>query len=392
LDWLCRQSVVFSWLLRWLSLQQWFPSVGKAFAKFGPYAFGKHKEENASKTGDLSLRDVMHLVHAKPLNTDRTHKWTKEHRVERTLLPLSPSPKEILYSQLSNKTLPVPQTRETLLSTARTVQEKRKVYETLIKEGKLGTQALLMNLVKMLELGIDREFVAKTVLAANPEKLIPTQFLQAYTRAPSLGNEVEALMLKSLTKFTRLPGRTILVVDCSGSMGNYIDETNYHKRHGSPTVEPVRFQRQDVANLLAAMAKEMCDDVSIYLTAGNDNRGVHATAALKSTARGFTLNDQIRRESVHLGGGGIFTRQALEYIRTQETGIPERIIVISDSQDCDKRNPIPKPFGKYNYIVDVSSHKNGINYKGVWTQEISGWSPYFLEYIAQSELLQSELF
>jgi len=45
----------------------------------------------------------------------------------------------------------------------------------------------------------------------------------------------------------------------------------------------------------------------------------------------------------------------------------------------DKR--IPKPFGIRNYIIDVAAHTHGINYKGVWTAEISGWSERFLDYI-----------
>lgn len=366
--------------------------LGKAFDKFGVYAFGKYKEENAANEGKLSLRDVMHLVHAKPFNPERKEKWTKDYKLSRDSLPENPSRKEILYSQLSNQTVPSPETREVLLSRCSTVQEKRKVYETLIKEGKLGTQALLMNLVGMLELGIDRNVIANAILAANPEKLIPTQFLRSALMAPMFQAEIEKLMLSSLQKFTRLHGKTILVVDCSGSMGQLIDDTRYHRTYKGKPSSAVTFRRQQVANLLAAMALEVCDDVEIYLTAGDDYRRGHKTELLKKSARGFELDRQINSQSRVLGGGGIFTRQALEFIRSETTGTPERIIVISDSQDCDRINPIPKPFGKYNYIVDVSSHKYGINYAGVWTQEISGWSPYFLEYIAQSEKLQSDLF
>jgi 60 kDa SS-A/Ro ribonucleoprotein len=37
----------------------------------------------------------------------------------------------------------------------------------------------------------------------------------------------------------------------------------------------------------------------------------------------------------------------------------------------------------------VSAHKKGINYKNVWTAEISGWSENFLTYIAASEGLEN---
>lgn len=61
---------------------------------------------------------------------------------------------------------------------------------------------------------------------------------------------------------------------------------------------------------------------------------------------------------------------------------PTRLIVFSDSQDCDRNHKLPKPFAKYNYIIDVSAHTRGVNYQGVWTAEISGWSEHFLRYIA----------
>ena len=58
----------------------------------------------------------------------------------------------------------------------------------------------------------------------------------------------------------------------------------------------------------------------------------------------------------------------------------------SDSQDCDAPHlQVPKPFGKRNYIVDVSAHTRGVGYDRVWTAEISGWSEHFLTYIAACE-------
>ena len=96
--------------------------------------------------------------------------------------------------------------------------------------------------------------------------------------------------------------------------------------------------------------------------------------------------------SCSLGSGGIFTRQCLNWARDYfKNESFERIIVFSDSQDCDFRDKsLPKPFGKYNYICDVSAEKHGINYRGVWTAEISGWSEHFLTYIAAYEGLENK--
>jgi hypothetical protein len=105
---------------------------------------------------------------------------------------------------------------------------------------------------------------------------------------------------------------------------------------------------------------------------------------------GLDLIDSLEEKESSLGGGGIFTRQCLEWSRKNIPGEFNRIIVFSDSQDCDSGNRIPNPYGKYNYICDVSSDIKGINYKGVWTAEISGWSEHFLTYIAAYEGLENK--
>lgn len=111
---------------------------------------------------------------------------------------------------------------------------------------------------------------------------------------------------------------------------------------------------------------------------------------IKYPAKGFELFSQVDATKGLIGGGGIFTRQCLEWCREQYDGDFDRIIVFSDSQDCDyPEKRVPKPFGKYNYIVDVSAHRHGINYNGVWTAEISGWSEHFLTFIAASEGLEN---
>jgi hypothetical protein len=136
---------------------------------------------------------------------------------------------------------------------------------------------------------------------------------------------------------------------------------------------------------MAVFAAEMCEKVTIYTTAGSDSASQHATQRMKPE-RGFNLVTAIEQASRTLGGGGIFTRQCLEYIQKDLGGVKaDRIIVFSDSQDCDRTNKIPKPFAAYNYIVDVSAHKRGINYQGVWSAEISGWSEQFLNFIAVFE-------
>ncbi len=46
--------------------------------------------------------------------------------------------------------------------------------------------------------------------------------------------------------------------------------------------------------------------------------------------------------------------------------------------------PIRLRGGKF--VNDVSAHRHGINYQGIWTVEVSGWSEHFLKYIAEIEV------
>lgn len=106
--------------------------------------------------------------------------------------------------------------------------------------------------------------------------------------------------------------------------------------------------------------------------------------------KGFGIFPQIVNARREIGGGGIFTRQCLEWCKENIKGDFDRIIVFSDSQDCDNVNKVPNPYGKYNYICDVSANTRGINFKGKWTAEISGWSEHFLTYIAAAEGLDNK--
>ena len=128
------------------------------------------------------------------------------------------------------------------------------------------------------------------------------------------------------------------------------------------------------------------------MTAGDDSKRIGAHKYIRYPKKGFELCDTIKQVYEELGQGGIFTRQCLEWCEAQfDDKSFDRIIVFSDSQDCDyytKRTP--KPFGKNNYIVDVSSNKHGINYDGLWTAEVSGWSEHFLTYIAAFEGVENK--
>lgn len=148
------------------------------------------------------------------------------------------------------------------------------------------------------------------------------------------------------------------------------------------------FSRLDQACAMAMLAINQCEDCEIVITAGSDSSRIGKHKHIKYPKKGFDIFTQLTED--RLGQGGIFTKQCLDWCKNNfENDNFERIIIFSDSQDCDISKKLPEPFGKYNYIIDISSNKRGINYKGVWTAEISGWSEHFLTYISVSEGLNN---
>ena len=314
--------------------------LAKAFQNFDEYQLAKY-----NRGENIKLRDVMFLVHPHP-----------EQKAD-------------LFKRLADNKLQTPDTWEVALSTGK---DKKETWARLINEGKLGALAFMRNLRNMEQVGVDHSVIQKGFETINPRWLLPLNYFAAAEHAPNWEREIESLMLRGFTQAPKLPGYTIFVVDVSGSM---IGEISFKSK----------FDRLDAAAAMALIASESCEHISVYVTAGNDRTRVHQTVKVKPR-RGFALCDEIKQYKytgrLSLGGGGIFTRQCLEYIKEHETQTPDRIIVFSDSQDCDHPGSrAPKPFGAKNYIVDVAAHSRGINYQGVWTAEIAGWSEHFLDYI-----------
>ncbi|RTK96140.1 MAG: TROVE domain-containing protein [Neisseriaceae bacterium] len=320
--------------------------LAKAFVKFNEYELAKYNKKNK----EIKLSDVLNLCHAKPKDQQQSDLWKRLFKDE----------------------LKTPDTWEVGLSACKSAEEKKAVWERLIQENKLGATAFLKNLRNMTDSKVNPSVIREGLKNINKNMLVPLDFLKAEKYAPDYSREIEAAMLACASTFKKLPGKTILIVDVSGSMGSQLSRNS-------------EFNRMDTAASMAVLAAELCENVSIYATAGSDSRRIHQTSKVRPY-RGFALSKEILSQASKLGGGGIFTKQCLEFIQKEETEVPDRIIVFSDSQDCDNDKSLPKPFGKYNYIVDISSESRGINYNGVWSAEISGWSEGFLKFISESEI------
>lgn len=322
--------------------------LAAAFHNFNAYKFAKYDRDAAIK-----LRDVMFLVHPRPWN---------EKEAE-------------LFKMIASRTLPVPETWETMLSAGK---DKKETWTKLINEKKIGGLAFLRNLRNMKNADVDKKVIKYGFENLKASMLLPMNFLQAARINPEFERDIEDTMITSWSNLPKIPGRTLFILDASGSM---------EWAEVSKKSELTRF---DVAKAMAMLAANQCEDFELVITAGDDCARKHKSEVIKYPSKGFNLLKQIDEAKKRVGGGGIFTRQCLEWSREQFTGEFDRIIIFSDSQDCDyPEKRVPKPFGKHNYICDVSSELHGVNYRGAWDAEISGFSEHFLTFIAAYEGIEN---
>lgn len=312
--------------------------LARAFRKFSPYQLAKYNRD-----GKIKLRDVLFLTHPKPKDREQTIAW----------------------KQLAHNALPAPDTWEVALSAGK---DKKSTWERLIKSEQLGALALLRNLRNMQDVGVDRQVIRQALATMDVSRVLPFRFVAAARYAPDLEPDIEAAMFRATDGLPKLTGRTALVIDTSPSM--WMDKV-------STKSDMTRF---DAAAALAILARELCEDVSVY--AFNDR--VYAIPA----RRGYALRDALEKTKAGWSRGGLAVEMA------NANGY-DRIIVITDGQWHTMRTQSeydypagstavsPRPLTDAAYMVNVSSTRFGVGY-GQWTQ-IDGWSEAVLDYIAAIE-------
>ena len=297
--------------------------LAAAFPKFDEYQLAKY-----DRGGPIKLRDVLFLCHAKPRDEAQAAVWKK----------------------LVSGTLTTPDTWEVALSSG---ADKREAWERLIREQKLGALALLRNLRNMREAAVDESLVLNALREMSTGRVLPFRFLAAARYAPQWEDALEQAMLKSVAASEKLPGKTIVLVDVSGSMT-------------APLSRRSEMQRTDAAYGLAVLLREIGKKVAVF--SFSDNLvGI-------PPRRGFALRDAIDASQRH---NATYLGKAVEELNRKEKY--DRLIVITDEQAHDA---VPAPNGK-GYVINVASFKNGVGY-GKWTH-IDGWSESVIEYIRALE-------
>lgn len=357
--------------------------LATAFRKFNAYALAKN-----DKDGPVKLADALSLCHAEPRYDSETTFVDSDAirprpRGQETGKRRHMAGQGLEWQQLLCGTLPTPNTWEVRLSAG---EDKRQVWESLIAEEMLGEVALMRNLRNMEQAGVPQETVDRAIDAAPGDKLLPFQVYAAYRHATRHKDALEGLLLRTARLLPRLSGRTALAIDVSGSMDTALSDKS-------------ELTRLTAAAALAAVFAECCETPRVYATA--DSTGLVTEAHERAyrwrnesfesnpNARGFELARRVEGARGWAGCGGIYTVKCLNYIRQQEGADLDRVIVLTDGQDCGSDRRIPDIAARQ-YTINVASHQHQVAYGERWLQ-IDGWSDFVVRYVAELEALESEV-
>lgn len=298
--------------------------LAEAMRKFDAYQLAKY-----NRKGRVRLRDVLFMVHAKPKDEAQA----------------------LIWRQLADDTLPPPDTWEVALSAG---ADKKETFTRLLRERRLGYLALLRNLRGMTEAGVDESLITDAITqGAAASRALPFRFIAAARAVPALEPVLEKAMLTVTEGMARLPGKTAVVVDVSGSM-----DWALSKR--------ADLTRMDAAAALAVLVTAIAED-SVVFTFSNE-------VVKLPPRRGMALVDAVRHSQPH---GGTMLGSALREVFGR--GSYDRVIVITDEQSAEE---IPNP-PCTGYMINVASYKNGVGY-GAW-MHIDGFSESIVRYVQSLE-------
>jgi hypothetical protein len=297
--------------------------LAAAFLKFNEYQFAKYNRDGAVK-----LRDVLFLCHAKAQTPEQ----------------------DALFKKIIGGTLETPDTWEVALSGG---ADKKETFERLMAEGQLGALAFLRNLRNMKEAGVSQDLIVGYASAVDITRVLPFRFLAAARAVPAWENILEPMMLRACEGREKLPGKTAVLLDVSGSMD-------------SPVSAKSDITRLDAACGVAILLRELCEEVEVLTFS--------SAVAQVAPRRGFALRDAIVTSQPH---SSTYLGKAVEVVNAKIQH--DRLIVLTDEQTADR---VPNPLRK-GYVINVASNKNGVGY-GAWNH-IDGWSEAVIDYIGELE-------
>lgn len=357
--------------------------LARAFNKFDEYQLSKYRGENK----EITLIDAVNLLHPKP---------TEKNKV---------ALKKLMAGKLVSKN-----TWEAKLTKAgqeaKTEKEKEELkaeaWEELLTKKKLGYLAALRNcrniieqspdsIPKLVSLLTDKEQVEKSMV-------LPFQFATAYKEVEKLSSPkpkinfesdgktprkvleaIEKAVELSIENIPKLPGKTVILTDNSGSMTG--------DAGGDSLISAMsKTNTATIANMFATMYWSKCKDTYVGLFG---DRLIQAPLDRDSAL--FENFKKVQEKSSSCGGSteeGIYT--AFENLIRDNTMV-DRIVIFSDCQIGDGATwydhkgrsgwgSFQKLYHEYKrinpkvriYSIDLKGH--GTNVFGDDIIKLSGWS------------------
>lgn len=297
--------------------------IAKAFDKFSEYQFSKYNRDGA-----FTLRDVARIVHPAGLTPERGDLYRRLFKGEK---------------------LAAANTWEEQLSAG---GDKRQVFTDLLTTNKLGYLALLRNLRGMLDAGVDESLIKQAIVArkGGADKVLPFRYTAAARHAPRVEKELDIALRAAIGELPKFAGRTIVLVDTSGSMGGTLSAKS-------------DLTRRDAA---ATLASVIDGDIRVFWFTDSIGELPHRL--------GMAGIDQIARAP----SGGTYLGAAVGKVNELAH---DRLIVITDEQSADR---VPAPKARHAYMINVAANKNGVGYRQGWTH-IDGFSEGVLRFIHAHE-------
>lgn len=262
------------------------------FNKFDRYQYGKYNRDGAVK-----LKDAIFLCHPKADSEER----------------------QVIFNDIVNGTLESPETWEVVISTKGSTKEN---WEAIIP--RMPFMAILRNLNNFLKHDVDLDHVIKLLTdpeAVRKSKQFPFRFFSAYKaiqqeayassrKVSQLMNALNTAMELSVKNVPKIKGRSLVIVDASGSMNQKISSKS-------------EVTASEISKMFGAVASKVCEDADIVLFAET------AKQVMFSDTSGI-LDRMEKLKTVNIGGA-TYAYLPVEYARVNKRAY-DRIFLFSDMQ------------------------------------------------------------
>ena len=274
----------------------------------------------------VTMRDVFRIAHPKAINETQADLWKR----------------------FMNGGLRPADTWEVGLSAG---GDKRAVFERLLRQERMGYLAVLRNLRKMDEVGVDADLVRNAILSRRGARdMLPFRYVAAARAAPRFEPWLDEALCAAVAEMPTISGETIVLVDVSHSMNAQLSGKS-------------DMTRMDAAATLASIIH------------GRRRVFTFSTDVVEVAPRtGMAGVDAIKRSQVH-------RNTYLGAAVAQVSRLPhDRLIVITDEQSHDV---VGNPTVNRAYMVNVASTDRAVGH-GSWSR-ISGFSENILSWIHAHE-------